>query len=56
MDIITKTGVSPKAQRQMEDTQAMLEKLEANQDYIAMMSDIELEEETEADGTAESED
>lgn len=48
MSIIRKNTLGAKEIRDMDDAAAKLEKLEANQDYIAMMSDIELEtEETE---------
>lgn len=52
MNLITKLKSGVRDRRTQDDTAAMLEKLAANQDYIAMMSDIELEDEGEA---AESE-
>lgn len=39
----------------MEDTQATLEKLAANQDYIAMMTDVELEEDEDDEAVKEEE-
>lgn len=51
MGIVTKPKVSVQERRAQDDAAAMLEKLAANQDYIAMMSDIVLED----DETAESE-
>lgn len=51
MGIVTKPKVSVQERRAQDDTAAKLEKLAANQDYIAMMSDIALED----DGMTESE-
>ncbi|MCD7810241.1 MAG: hypothetical protein LUG91_00050 [Ruminococcus sp.] len=46
MKIISKV-TSVEERRQRDDIQAMLETLAANQDYIAMMSGIDLDNETE---------
>lgn len=42
--IVTKVS-DAQSRRQADDVQAKIEKLQANQDYIAMMADIELEDE-----------
>lgn len=55
MNIFTKLRVSVQEQRKMEDTQATLEKLAANQDYIAMMTDVELEEDEDDEAVKEEE-
>ena len=55
MDIYNKSSMTPQERRQKDDMQAAIEKLAANQDYIAMMADIELESE-EDEEMAESED
>lgn len=52
---IRKLRETVQEKRQKDDTLAAIAKLEANQDYIAMMTDIELESE-EDEETAESED
>lgn len=49
MSILTKLKASVQERRQMDDMQAALDKLAANQDYIAMMSDIELDEDEESE-------
>ncbi len=49
MNILTKIAVTPQDKRQMDGTQAALEKLAANQDYIAMMADIDLEDDEESE-------
>lgn len=43
MTIYTKLKGTIQERRKQDDTSAALEKLAANQDYIAMMSDINLE-------------
>lgn len=43
MTIVSKLRGTIQERRNRDDTAAALEKLAANQDYIAMMSDIELE-------------
>lgn len=44
MNLITKLKSGVQERRAQDDTAAQLEKLAANQDYIAMMADIDLEE------------
>lgn len=48
MNIVIKNKVGVQERRRQDDTAAQLEKLAANQDYIAMMTDIELEDDDEA--------
>lgn len=57
MSIVNKLRTSIREQRQQEDNNASIAALQANLDYIAMMADIELEDDTDADtaSTEESE-
>lgn len=54
MGIVQKMTASVREQRQREDNLAAVAALQANVDYIAMMSDIELESGSEATGTTET--
>lgn len=51
MSIVNKLRTSIREQRQQEDNNASIATLQANLDYIAMMSDIELEDDTDAETT-----
>lgn len=49
MSIVNQLKVGIQERRQQEDLAASVAKLQANQDYIAMMTDIELEEDEETE-------
>lgn len=49
MDIVRKNKLGAKTLRDMDNIAAQIARLEANQDYIAMMEDIDLSDEEESE-------